>query len=86
DDMAIGGGRDMPRTSDGRANWAATTASATAATAPRVAILLDRYGTTARHIARHEGMSPTPLADAPDYTEAEIDWIVRHEHVRHLAD
>ncbi|MDO6730901.1 glycerol-3-phosphate dehydrogenase/oxidase [Marinovum sp. 2_MG-2023] len=86
DDMAIGGGRDMPRTGDGRANWAATTASATAATAPRVAILLDRYGTTARHIARHEGKSPTPLADAPDYTEAEIDWIVRHEHVQHLAD
>lgn len=86
DDMAIGGGCDMPRTSDGRANWAATTASATAATAPRVAILLDRYGTTARHIARYEGMSPTPLADAPDYTEAEIDWIVRHEHVQHLAD
>lgn len=86
DDMPIGGGRDMPRTEDARAAWVTATAQATGALGKRVATLLERYGTTARDIAAHEGPKPTDLVDAPEYTEPEIDWIARNESVVHLSD
>lgn len=86
DDMAIGGGRDMPRSEEARSAWIKATAQDTGATCDRIAALLDRYGSTARDIARHEGPAPEALADAPGFTEAEIDWIVRNERVVHLAD
>jgi glycerol-3-phosphate dehydrogenase len=86
DDMAIGGGRDLPRTPEARAAWLAGTAAETGASPERLSVLLDRYGTTALAIARHEGADPAALPDAPDVTEAEIDWIVRNERVVHLSD
>lgn len=86
DDMPIGGGRDMPRDSLTQRDWVAATARETGATPARVATLLDRYGTTARQIARHEGAAPQPIADAPSFTAKELDWIVRHEQVVHLSD
>ncbi|ETX30823.1 glycerol-3-phosphate dehydrogenase/oxidase [Roseivivax isoporae] len=86
DTMAIGGGRDLPRDAAARAGWIAEAARETGAGTARLATLLERYGTTARAIARHEGPDPAPLPDAPDFTEAEIDWILRHESVVHLSD
>lgn len=86
EDMAIGGGRDMPRTEKERAAWIAAASRDTGTSPGRLAILLDRYGTRARVIARHEGETPAALADAPDFTEAELDWIVRNERVMHLRD
>ena len=50
----------------------------------RVEQLLERYGTTARAVALHEGAAPIPLAGA--MSEAEIDWIARHERIGHLED
>lgn len=85
DDMPIGGGRDMPRTKEERSDWIAA-ACDTGATPERLATLLERYGTTARAIARREGAEPTHLADAPDFTEPEIEWIVQNERVVHLED
>ncbi|MEQ9689553.1 MAG: glycerol-3-phosphate dehydrogenase C-terminal domain-containing protein, partial [Bauldia litoralis] len=51
-------------------------------------VLLDRYGTTAEAIARHEGASGRahPIDGAVDHDSAEIDWIVRNEQVCHLED
>lgn len=86
DDMSIGGGSNLPRTKEERTEWIIAAARNTGATPQRLATLLDRYGTTAHIIARHEGLNPTPLVDAPDFTVAELDWIVRHEQVMHLAD
>lgn len=86
DDMPIGGGREIPRTEEQRTVWIAATASATRAEPERIALLLDRYGTTARAIAEHEGSGPVALPDAADFSEAEIDWIARHEQVLHLSD
>lgn len=86
DEMPIGGGYDMPRTDDARTTWIAAVAEDTDATRDRVATLLDRYGTTAKDIARHEGARPRFLTDAPRFTKAEIDWIARNERVVHLAD
>jgi len=86
DDMPIGGGRDMPRTPEARAAWLTGAAASTGASAERLDILLDRYGTTGLEVARHEGRDPVALADAANMTEAEIDWIVRNERVVHLPD
>lgn len=86
DDSPIGGGRDMPRTAEERAAWISAAARDTGTAPERLETLLDRYGGTAGDIARHDGADPEPLADAPAFTAAEIDWIVRNERVVHLAD
>jgi glycerol-3-phosphate dehydrogenase len=85
DALPIGGGRDMPRTSSEAADWIATTALRTGANPDRMMDLLSRYGTTARHIAEHEGPAPAFIENTT-FSEAEIDWIVRNEQVVHLED
>lgn len=85
--LAIGGGRDFPTDAAARAHWISTVTAETGASPARAEALLDRYGTTARAILAHEaGRQAEPLADAPDYTLAEIDWLVRNENVVRLAD
>ena len=86
EELPIGGGRDMPTDDDERQRWIEATAAATSASVDRTAILLSRYGTTALAIAEHEGVHSTALPDAPDFSEAEIDWLARHERVLHLSD
>jgi len=86
-ELPIGGGRDFPGDAVSRSRWIAEAARETGASAARAGTLLDRYGTTARAILAHEARGPAGrLADAPDYTLAEIDWLVRNERVIHLAD
>ena len=80
--MPIGGGRDYPADP---AAWADRAARETGATPARAAVLLARYGTGARAILAAEGAAPAMLADA-DHSLAELDWLVRHERVRHLQD
>ena len=85
--LAIGGGRDFPADATARENWLSAVTAETGASSARAEILLDRYGTTARAVLAHEaGRQAEPLADAPDYTLAEIDWLARNERVVHLAD
>ncbi|GGL62931.1 glycerol-3-phosphate dehydrogenase/oxidase [Wenxinia marina] len=83
-DLPVGGGRDFPREAAARARWIATAARTSGLPEARVDELLTRYGTVAKAIAR-EGASPS-LPDRIDHSEAEIAWIARHEHVRHLSD
>jgi glycerol-3-phosphate dehydrogenase len=86
-DLPIGGGRGFPVDAASRTRWIEETARQTGATAGRTEVLLDRYGTTARVVLAHEAAGPAePLADAPGYTLAEIDWLARNEHVVCLAD
>ena len=85
--LAIGGGRDFPADTAARENWLSAVTAETGASSARAEILLGRYGTTARAVLAHEaGRQAEPLADAPDYTLAEIDWLARNERVVHLAD
>jgi len=85
--LAIGGGRDFPADATARENWLSAVTAETGASSARAEILLARYGTTARAVLAHEaGRQAEPLADAPDYTPAEIDWLARNERVVHLAD
>lgn len=84
--LPIGGGRDLPRDPAARQGWIARVAAATGARPGRAALLLDRYGSTAGPILTAEGPAPELLQDAPEYSLAEFDWLIRHESVVHLAD
>lgn len=78
----IGGGRDYPADPEA---WAESAARGIGTSPARAARLLARYGTTAQAILTVEGAAPEMLADA-DYSIPELDWLVRHESVQHLAD
>ncbi len=84
--LPIGGGRDLPQDPAARAAWIAQARAASGASPDRAGQLLDRYGSTARAILLAEGAAPRMLQDAPEYSLAEFDWIIRQEYVRHLAD
>lgn len=85
--LPIGGGRDFPTDASARTRWITDAARSTGLSAARAETLLDRYGTRAASILAHEAAHPAAtLADAADYTLAEIDWLVRNERVVHLAD
>ncbi|MCV2447774.1 glycerol-3-phosphate dehydrogenase/oxidase [Paracoccus sp. DMF] len=84
--LPIGGGRDLPGDATARQDWIARACAETGAERARAAELLDRYGSTALPILAAEGARPRRLADAPGYSLAEFDWMIRHEQVRSLAD
>ena len=87
-ELPIGGGRDYPAEDSERDVWLAEASAATGVARARLAVLLDRYGTTALSIARHIAtfIGERPLVHAPDYSRAEIDYLVRFEAVERLAD
>jgi len=87
-ELPIGGGRGYPVEDLERNTWLAEASAATGIAHERLLILLGRYGTTALSIARHIAafIGEGPLADAPDYSRAEIDYLVRFEAVERLAD
>ncbi|MBV9654186.1 MAG: glycerol-3-phosphate dehydrogenase/oxidase [Acetobacteraceae bacterium] len=86
--LPIGGGAAFPATAADRARWLGEAARATGLAEARLEQLLTRYGTTALAIARHRAKwsDAERLPGAPDYSLAEIDFIVRNERIVHLAD
>jgi glycerol-3-phosphate dehydrogenase len=83
----IGGGKDFPATPASRMAWIRQVAAEARLPEGRVATLLDRYGTRARALALAAGSdADLPLRALPDYSRAEIAWILREELVAHLAD
>lgn len=55
--------------------------------ADRVATLIARYGALAAQVAAHEAAMPfAPLPGQPDYSHAEIDWLVRARMACRLED
>jgi glycerol-3-phosphate dehydrogenase len=86
-DLPIGGGRGFPTDEAERERWIGQAARQTGVGVDRARVLLDRYGSTARLVLEHEAeFGSKPLADAPDYTIAEVDWIARNECVVQLED
>ena len=81
-DLPIGGGKGFPAD---RSTWVTAQAKAHGLCAQRVDQLLARYGTTATRIMAHQGPMGV-LTGAPDYSLSELDWMLRHEQVRHVAD
>jgi glycerol-3-phosphate dehydrogenase len=84
-EMAIGGGKDFPRTAQARADWVARVAGDTGLSDNRVDTLLERYGTTAETIA-HACVGETMLPSLPDYSARELAALCRNERVETLAD
>lgn len=84
DTLRIGGGQGMPDAA-ARGDWIAEASAATGADPGRVALLLDRYGATARAVAAEEGADPV-LLGGTDTSEGEIRHIARVEQVVHLED
>jgi glycerol-3-phosphate dehydrogenase len=86
--LPIGGGRAYPLDDSAREVWLAETSATTGVAGERLAVLLNRYGTTALSIARHIAafIGEQPLVHAPDYSRAEIEYLVRSEAVERLAD
>ena len=87
-ELPIGGGRGYPVEDAERDVWLAEAYAATGVARARLAVLLDRYGTTALSIARHIAtfIGERPLTHASDYSRAEIDYLARFEAVERLAD
>ena len=78
--LAIGGGKDFPRSQSERTTWLSKFSNA-----PWAEKLLLRYGTTATEIANDPGNGES-LQDAPDYLLGEFEWIARNEMVQSLGD
>ena len=83
--VAIGGGKDFPLTSDQRKAW--VDAHATRLPRERVEQLLTRYGTYAARIIDHlESVGDEQLTHHPDYSRGEIEALIHNEWVNNLSD
>jgi glycerol-3-phosphate dehydrogenase len=75
-DLPIGGGKGYPRTPEN-----------TGLPQPRLATLMERYGTGADKFAAYLQAGPdAPLSHHNGYSRREIEFIARHERVVHLDD
>jgi glycerol-3-phosphate dehydrogenase len=84
--MPIGGGKDFPLDAESGKRWLTDARGAT--DGGRLEELLSRYGSKALQIAKHESewSDADRLPDSCSYSVAEMDFLVRNEHVVHLAD
>jgi glycerol-3-phosphate dehydrogenase len=86
-DLPIGGGRDFPTDAGARRAWIERVGTTTGCASARVDALLSRYGTRAEDVAAFCAAAPDrPLAGAPDYSEREMLFLVRHEMAATLDD
>jgi glycerol-3-phosphate dehydrogenase len=87
-DLAIGGGRNYPKSEADTRSWIADRARETGLTTLRVGELLAHYGTGAKAVAAHIAAfaGDAAIVDAPDYSTGEVDYILRHEQVGTLSD
>ncbi len=77
--LAIGGGRDYPADAE---RWINALAIQTGVPRPRLAALLERYGTAAAELAQTFG----PDADIAGHSATELTYLIAHEQVETLAD
>lgn len=86
-DLAIGGGRDYPKSMSAYLLWIETLAYRTDLPPERIEDLLDRYGSRSTEIALHTVESEdAPLTFTPGYSQQEIRYIAQKEKVVHLDD
>ncbi len=82
--LAIGGGRDFPRTPTDRTAWVAAHSGKVGT--DRAERLLERYGTTAATIIDSFGAMDAPLENLPGYSSDEIRYLAGKEYAVHLSD
>jgi glycerol-3-phosphate dehydrogenase len=84
--LPIGGGAGFPESDNAQIEWAR--ANANTVSQERAKQLLNRYGTLATEVISYiagKGQDQA-LKFCPDYSVAEIGFIVDHESVVHLSD
>ncbi|MCA9965273.1 MAG: glycerol-3-phosphate dehydrogenase/oxidase [Anaerolineales bacterium] len=85
--VAIGGGRDYPRTAAEQAQWLTVWHDKTGVSKTRLRQLFDRYGTRAAEIATFITQGDdAPLTHHPGYSQREIIFLAQTEKVVHLDD
>jgi len=85
--LAVGGGKDFPRTDEDKKRWIARLAADTSLDEDRLRTLLWRYGTRAERVAEFcTAADDSPLQHHGTYTTREIEFIIRNERVMHLDD
>ena len=85
--VAIGGGRDFPLEATAWKRMQEQVATKCAGSSEQAETLLRRYGTRAAEIVEFMSAGPDmKLRSNPDYTQRELEFIVRHEKVIHLDD
>ncbi|MBI5927867.1 MAG: glycerol-3-phosphate dehydrogenase/oxidase [Chloroflexi bacterium] len=85
--LAIGGGKNYPKTDADREAWLQDTSQNIKLPKDRLEQLLNRYGTRATEIAQFLVAGPDQaLQYHPDYTRREIEFLAMHEKVVHLDD
>lgn len=85
--LAIGGGKEFPRTPADRHALCARLARIGGISEPRADVLLSRYGTRAEGYVQHlHGRGETMLASRPDHAREEIRHIAATELVGSLED
>lgn len=86
--LPIGGGRGYPGSATEHEQWLDQHTEQYGIDRATLTHLLLRYGTTAREVAAHTGQwtHSDKLTDAPDYTLAEIDYLLTNESIGTLAD
>jgi glycerol-3-phosphate dehydrogenase len=82
--LAIGGGKDFPRTDEGRAAWAA--AHSAKIGQEHAERLLLRYGTSAAEIIESFTKKDAPLKNLEGYSTDEVRYLAGREQTVHLAD
>ena len=81
------GAREYPADDSAKEGWINRVAGANELAPERVADLLERYGTEAEKIATEKDAAEhIPLANLPDYSIGEIEYIAENECIRHLSD
>ncbi len=87
EDLAIGGGKEFPRSEQARSQWLARLHDQTKLPEARLGDLLDRYGTRAEQVALFlTEQEDRPLTHLAEYSRREIEFLVRSERVIHLDD
>ncbi|WP_119697512.1 glycerol-3-phosphate dehydrogenase/oxidase [Microbacterium halotolerans] len=81
--LTIGGGRDYPETPGDVTVWLREKLDADDA---RTRLLFERYGTRAVQVWEHLQSGDDELILGGELSTRELEWMVRDEHVVHLAD
>lgn len=87
-DTPIGGGLKYPISEETGRKWTKRLSTKVDSASERLEQLLERYGTRAEQVIHYINSceSDMPLKHALHYSQREIEFIVKHEHVTHLSD
>jgi glycerol-3-phosphate dehydrogenase len=86
-DLLIGGGRNFPQSAADKREWLASLREKYGLPMARLEILLDRYGTRARDVAKFISTArDEPLRLLPEYSRREILFMTEQEKIVHLDD